>query len=459
MDTPHLALVTKMSGAFRSCSGITTNPAMNEWHTGHVTDMSNLFNGATAFNQNINNWDLSQVTTLNSSFKGCKSFNQPLDKWDVSAVTNMSNLFNGATEFNQPLGSWDVSHVENIGHVLQSAHAYNQDLSRWNVSSATNMAFMFYDAKSFNSNIGSWNTAKVVNMVSLLNSASAFNQNLGGWNLSSVAKAKNNDGSLVSMLSNSGMDCSNYSQTLKGWSENSSTPSQLTLGVTNLSYDQDYASNSRDALISNKNWTIAGDIMGQCTVSEAPVPVTLASFKGYINYGQATLTWQSGEELQFDHYELEALYDNNQQNKGQKQSKDSTIITGHFILVGKRVASGAGSYYSITLPQAAAKAYYRLKMVDKDGKISYSHNIVKLIWQPLDANVYVFPNPATGYINVRILSKSNKSRLHIFDATGKVVGEYKLLTGINKIPLVGLSAGVYYAALEGDSEKIKFIKK
>jgi len=77
----------------------------------------------------------------------------------------------------------------------------------------------------------------------------------------------------------------------------------------------------------------------------------------------------------------------------------------------------------------------------------------------LDVNVYVFPNPATSYINVRILNKSNKSRLHIFDATGKVVGEYKLLTGINKIPLVGLSAGVYYAALEGDSEKIKFIKK
>jgi surface protein len=459
VDTPHLSLVTSMSGAFKDCSGLTTNPAMTGWHTSHVTDMSNLFNGATSFNQNIEDWDVSHVTNLNSSFKGCKSFNQPLDNWDVSSVTNMSNLFNGATAFNQPLNNWDVSQVDNIGHLLQSAHAFNQDLSHWNVSSVTNMAFMFYDAKSFNSNIGGWNTSKVVNMVSLFNSASAFNQNLGEWDLSSIAKAKNNDGSLVSMLSNSGMDCSNYSQTLKDWSQNSSMPSGLSLGVASLSYDQDYAANSRDILTSNKSWTISGDVLGHCSIVQMPVPVILASFAGYIRNGQATLTWKSGVELRFDHYELEALNDNRQQEVNEIASMDSTIIKGQFALVGTKTAQGTGTSYSITVPQTATTAYYRLKMIDLDGKSSYSQNIVKLHWQPTVTNMQVYPNPANNYINVRVFSVLSQGTLRVFDAAGKQVGIYSVSTGNNKIPIARLNAGIYFAVLEGDVEKIRFIKK
>ncbi|MBR2149102.1 MAG: BspA family leucine-rich repeat surface protein [Campylobacter sp.] len=49
------------------------------------------------------------------------SFNQPLDNWDVSNVTNMNNMFSGATSFNQPLNDWDVSNVTNMSGMFQSA--------------------------------------------------------------------------------------------------------------------------------------------------------------------------------------------------------------------------------------------------------------------------------------------------------------------------------------------------
>ena len=42
------------------------------------------------------------------------SFNQPIDNWDVSNVTQMSGMFNGATAFNQPLNSWNTSNVGNM---------------------------------------------------------------------------------------------------------------------------------------------------------------------------------------------------------------------------------------------------------------------------------------------------------------------------------------------------------
>ena len=46
-------------------------------------------------------------------FYGAQSFNQPLNKWNVSNVTNMSNMFEEESEFNQPL-NWNTSNVINM---------------------------------------------------------------------------------------------------------------------------------------------------------------------------------------------------------------------------------------------------------------------------------------------------------------------------------------------------------
>ena len=41
-----------------------------------------------------------------------KSFNQPLNNWNLSNdVTDMEDMFYGASSFNQPLNSWNVSKV------------------------------------------------------------------------------------------------------------------------------------------------------------------------------------------------------------------------------------------------------------------------------------------------------------------------------------------------------------
>ncbi|WP_460431929.1 BspA family leucine-rich repeat surface protein, partial [Arachidicoccus ginsenosidivorans] len=280
LDKPDLSNCTDMAGAFYGCSSLTENAAMGDWDVSAVTTLSNTFRNAAAFNQNLNNWDVSNVNRADFTFYGCKTFNQPMDKWDVSSVTNMSNLFFGTTKFNQPIGNWDVSKVTNIGHIVQSAHAFNQDISAWDVSSVTNMAYMFYDASSFNQDISNWDVSHVTNMVRLLERASAFDQNLGKWDISSVAKAKNGDGSLVNAFTNSGISCSNYSLILKGWDENPTTPSGLTLTATGLTYDDNYATGYHDDLVNNKGWVITGDAVGNCTVDESSVPVTLADFSG-----------------------------------------------------------------------------------------------------------------------------------------------------------------------------------
>ena len=98
-----------------------------------VTDMSDMFTDATAFNGDLSDWDVSKVTGMTSMFDGATSFNQPLNDWDVSQVIGMNGMFSDATSFNQPLSSWDVSQVIGMGGMFSGATSFDQNLGNWYV--------------------------------------------------------------------------------------------------------------------------------------------------------------------------------------------------------------------------------------------------------------------------------------------------------------------------------------
>ena len=98
--------------------------------------------------------DNTGVTCVDDSTPGV-----PIADWDVSAVTNMVNMFLGATAFNQDISGWDVSAVTDMVSMFLGATAFNQDISGWDVRAVTNMGEMFHDATAFTQNITGWNTA------------------------------------------------------------------------------------------------------------------------------------------------------------------------------------------------------------------------------------------------------------------------------------------------------------
>ena len=309
------------------------NQNLEHWDVSNVTNMSSLFSGASSFNQPLNMWNVSNVTNMSSLFSGASSFNQPLNMWNVSNVTNMSSLFSGASLFNQPLNMWDVSQVTTMNRMFGSAPAFNQPLDDWDVSNVTDMSFMFISLQpaSFDQNINSWDVSNVTNMAQMfpgqaLNQPldnwdvsqvtdmnamfafSQFNQPLNNWDVSNVTNMAimfadhtsfnqpldNWEVSNVTSMSGMFRNTVNFNQDLSGWNFNQNVVFGNFLNNTSLStinYDlllQSFDNQSlvdknleaiglgycdeptRDNLINNKNWTITGDVLGQCGATFNP---------------------------------------------------------------------------------------------------------------------------------------------------------------------------------------------
>ena len=179
----NVSLVTNMSGLFMVSA---FNEDIGMWDTSAVTDMTDMFNGASSFNQDIGRWDTSKVTSMDRMFSEARSFYQDIGSWDTSSVTCMVWMFRGASAFNQDIGRWDTSRVTSMEGMFYGAYSFNQDIGSWDTSRVTSMEGMFYDALSFNQDIGSWDTSRVTTMEWMFYGAQSFNQDIGSWDTSRV---------------------------------------------------------------------------------------------------------------------------------------------------------------------------------------------------------------------------------------------------------------------------------
>ena len=182
---------TNLSGMFGGASAF--NQDISGWNTSNVTDMSWMFYRASAFNQPIGTWNTSNVTDMTAMFAACgnctpvpQAFNQPIGHWDTSHVTYMTAMFWFATSFNQDISGWNTSQVTDMNSMFGGASAFDQPVGIWDTSQVTTMGGLFWDATSFNQPIGAWNSSNVTDMDGLFEYAPAFNQNISTWNTSKV---------------------------------------------------------------------------------------------------------------------------------------------------------------------------------------------------------------------------------------------------------------------------------
>lgn len=91
-------------------------------------------------------------------------------------------------------------------------------------------------------------------------------------------------------------------------------------------------------------------------------------------------------------------------------------------------------------------------MVCNNGTYDYSM-VIQLSQISVD-HALVYPNPTKDYIYVIVM---NANAINIYNTSGILVKQQPLQAGSNKIDIRNLSAGMYYAGING--ARVRVIKK
>ncbi|XLS28892.1 BspA family leucine-rich repeat surface protein [Flavobacteriaceae bacterium M23B6Z8] len=268
-----VSTITNMALAFQRASSF--NRDIGNWDVSNVVSMNRLFESATVFNQNIGNWDTGNVTSMAVMFVGTNDFNQDIGNWNVSQVTDMNTMFGFATSFNQDIGRWNTANVTNMNQMFLGASAFNQDISGWDVSQVTAMIVMFSGASSFNQNIGGWNVSNVTNMNQMFRNAVAFDQDLSNWNMRNVTDANQ-------MFAGVTLSVPNYEALLIGWNRQN-LQRDVRFSGGNSTYCSQEAEDARANMTSSAgwNWMITDGGRGGSSLSFDPV-ADVTSVNSYV---------------------------------------------------------------------------------------------------------------------------------------------------------------------------------
>lgn len=173
-----------------------------------------------------------------------------------------------------------------------------------------------------------------------------------------------------------------------------------------------------------------------------PTPVKLAYYNAIVTNCSSVINWKSITEGKFSKYEVE-------------YSKDGI----RFDLISTVNSLGDNTSYSTTHNPGQGKAYYRLKMVDIDGKFEYSR-VIMLDIRCGKASVSIYPNPASDFINVNITGVDSRGTMaSLINTAGQVVLNKNLQNGSNQLDVSKFAAGIYHLILVSNTgtENIKVL--
>jgi hypothetical protein len=175
------------------------------------------------------------------------------------------------------------------------------------------------------------------------------------------------------------------------------------------------------------------------------LPLTLTSFNGIFKNNTVQLNWTTSLEENTDKFIVE---------KGTNgidwQPLTTVKATGNSIITNE---------YNATDAVAAAVNYYRLKMVDIDGRYTYSPTIQIRSNGAERAGIKLYPNPAANTTTLSITS-DNKLAAHIklYNQFGLQLQHLQrtLIAGSNNISVPGigtLPTGTYIITVEDETGK------
>jgi hypothetical protein len=184
--------------------------------------------------------------------------------------------------------------------------------------------------------------------------------------------------------------------------------------------------------------------------SNITLPATLLDFNGIGYSGYNRLQWKVAQEQNMSRYELE------RSTNGFAYTKVATVVSQNQTTVTTYTHQDYTNLF---------ESYYRLKLVDIDGKFTYS-SVIFIRKASTKSEFSVLGNPISDQIILKYqISNNQKVFVQLYNAAGSLVRkeEYEATAGSGLYTITGfqqLNSGVYFLKIDsgGDRQAIRLVK-
>ena len=172
------------------------------------------------------------------------------------------------------------------------------------------------------------------------------------------------------------------------------------------------------------------------------LPVILTHFDANLSNGKkVVLSWSTEQEVNSDHFTVE---------------KSSDGIHWQTVTTVKAAGNSSSplNYTAADETPSTGANFYRIAMIDLDGKTSYT--IIKNVRLNAFGHISLYPNPATDVMNISLADAPRADwSLVIFNHAGQAVGKYKFnkYTTTAALPVGKYSTGNYVVEISDGSTK------
>lgn len=185
------------------------------------------------------------------------------------------------------------------------------------------------------------------------------------------------------------------------------------------------------------------------------LPITLLNFSATLQTQAVALYWTTSTEINSSHFIIQ------RSNDGVHFTEIATINAAGNSSVEKKYG-----YNDFQYADAHSDVlFYRLQMVDKDGKYKYS-GVLSVRLKGANIELRIYPNPVHDQLSILLNTPSgNKVALQITDVCGKQVyrGTYNTgsVSNLRNINVSALAKGTYFVQIltAKESKTVKFVKE
>jgi Secretion system C-terminal sorting domain len=186
--------------------------------------------------------------------------------------------------------------------------------------------------------------------------------------------------------------------------------------------------------------------VSSCVYFPALVPITLSKFDYILKSNKVVLQWQTENETNSSHFEIERSAD------GIKFEKIKNITASG--------VSNTAKQYEYVDENPLYINHYRLKQVDLNGSSTYSKILFVKVAEA--SPIKILENPIANNLNLRInLNASSVKLISIYDMMGRKVKSFSGLTSYQNLDIAKLIGGNYLLQLidvNGQTYNLQFLK-